>query len=269
MRLLFLLQGWGIASPMFGRLSFSFFMLHIFGERKHNKFSAQWPFWFTIISQAIVNIATIILIYTQCGAHPQALWDPTVHAQCLSPQAQTNFSYFQCALNSATDLYLTVLPAMAMRGLNMNWAKKLVIIFLLSLSVLALAASLVKAYWIKELSDRGDFTWALVKLHYWAVAENYLVIIAASVPLLNALVHRKKGYGTGSASYKQSDAGRITVENTWSVRHDELEGCEAGDTVVQFVAVDAKEKVRLSTIPLAEDPRHSQGERLGSDAATE
>jgi len=124
MRLLFLLQGWGIASPMFGRISFSFFMLHIFGERKHNKFSAQWPFWFTIISQAIVNIATIILIYTQCGAHPQALWDPTVHAQCLSPQAQTNFSYFQCALNSATDLYLTVLPAMAMRGLNMNWAKK-------------------------------------------------------------------------------------------------------------------------------------------------
>lgn len=96
MRLLFLLQGWGIASPMFGRISFCFFMLHIFGNRKYEKASGQWPFWFTIISQAVVNVATIILIYSQCGAHPQALWDSTVQAKCLNPQVQTNFSYFQC-----------------------------------------------------------------------------------------------------------------------------------------------------------------------------
>jgi hypothetical protein len=71
-------------------------MLHIFGNRKYEKASGQWPFWFTIISQAVVNIATIILIYSQCGAHPQALWDSTVQAKCLNPQVQTNFSYFQC-----------------------------------------------------------------------------------------------------------------------------------------------------------------------------
>ena len=106
------------------------------------------------------------------------------------------------------------------------------------------------------------------------MAENYLVIIAASIPLLNVLLHRSKWYGTGSgrsgsykqSDYKQSDVGHITVENTWSVQHDELEG-EPGNTLVQFVADDAKEKVRLSTIALAEDRRHSRRERLGSDAA--
>jgi hypothetical protein len=92
MRFAFLLQGWGIASPMFGRISFCLFMLYIVGENRYMRLSL----WFSIISQVVVNVATIILIYSQCGSHPEALWDPRVHATCLSPRAQTNFSYFQC-----------------------------------------------------------------------------------------------------------------------------------------------------------------------------
>lgn len=36
----------------------------------------------------------------------------------------------------------------------------------------------------------------MIGLHYWAVSENYVVIIAASVPVLNALV--KRGYDLSS-----------------------------------------------------------------------
>jgi hypothetical protein len=93
MRFLFLLQGWGIASPMFGRISFCLFLLYIVGN--NNKRYTRWSLWFAVAAQAIVNLATIVLIYTQCGTHPQKLWDPSVHANCLGPEVQTNFSYFQ------------------------------------------------------------------------------------------------------------------------------------------------------------------------------
>jgi hypothetical protein len=94
MRFAFLLQGWGIASPMFGRISFCLFLLRIFSSNDREK-HLGYTLWFAIVSQAAVNVATIFIIYTQCGRHPEALWDASVHATCLAPEVQTNFSYFQ------------------------------------------------------------------------------------------------------------------------------------------------------------------------------
>jgi hypothetical protein len=92
MRFAFLLQGWGIASTMFGRTSFCVFLLHI---AKIKPF-VRWTLWFAITSQFLVNIAMIIVVYSQCGNHPQSLWDPSVGGKCLKPNVQTNISYFQC-----------------------------------------------------------------------------------------------------------------------------------------------------------------------------
>lgn len=41
----------------------------------------------------------------------------------------------------------------------------------------------------------------LTKMHYWAVSENYVVIIAASVPLLNALIKSGRQLKSSGASY--------------------------------------------------------------------
>jgi hypothetical protein len=59
------------------------------------------------------------------------------------------------------------------------------------------------------------------------VAENYIVIIAASVPLLNVLVKRgKQQYGSGSASHKMSTSGPIMVQKTLTVCSDTQPACE-------------------------------------------
>jgi hypothetical protein len=63
----------------------------------------------------------------------------------------------------------------------------------------------------------------LVKLHYWAVAENYIVVIVASVPQLNALLKCGSRSLKGTESYQMGASKQITVRNTWTVvRQDPL-----------------------------------------------
>lgn len=90
LRYIFLLEGWGIASPMFGRISFCFFMLGLVPYR-----SLRVILWSSIVFQVLVNGATIVVVYSQCGSHPAAFYDPSVHGDCLNPSIQTNVSYFQ------------------------------------------------------------------------------------------------------------------------------------------------------------------------------
>jgi hypothetical protein len=87
----------------------------------------------------------------------------------------------------------------------------------------------------------------LVKLHYWAVAENYIVIIAASIPLLNPLVKRgRQRYGSGSGSHKTSTTMGITVQNAVTVYHDTQQACKSDDVSGGFHKYDFNEKTVIS-----------------------
>ena len=68
-------------------------------------------------------------------------------------------------------------------------------------------------------------TGGLVKLHYWAVPENYIVIIAASGPPLNLLVKRaRQHFGSSSDSHEISCSEGITVKSSWAISSDPMDG---------------------------------------------
>ncbi|KAF2246309.1 hypothetical protein BU26DRAFT_461975 [Trematosphaeria pertusa] len=232
MKFIFLCQGWGVASPMFGRISICLLLLNFVVSNLRLK----WFLWFLVITQAVVNILTIVLIYVQCGSHVSALWDPEVDAKCWSPLVQRNFGFFQCAWNSFTDLAFTVLPTIMLRGIKLPWAKKVGVIFLLSLSVIALIASIIKGYLIKELGARDDFTWNFITFQLWASAENYIVIICAIGPALRALLRSEKRsptdeiYELGSGT-RSSRLGAMMAQKWWSASgasHREKPGDDNG-----------------------------------------
>ncbi len=88
----------------------------------------------------------------------------------------------------------------------------------------------------------------MVKLHYWAVSENYIVIIVASAPILNALIKRaKEHYGDGTELSKAPSSRVITVKNSWTV--DRAEAGAPADAVATPDGSDAEEKMVISTIP--------------------
>lgn len=146
MKFVFLCQGWGVASPLFGRVSICLLLLNFAVSR-----TQRWFLWFLVVTQIIFNSVTIILIYVQCGSRVSALWDPGIDAQCWNPIVQRNVGFFQSSKyfsyifppvlmllgwNSFTDLALTVLPAIMLWHLKVELAKKVAVIILLSLSVM-------------------------------------------------------------------------------------------------------------------------------------
>lgn len=130
---IFISQGHGVLSPMFGRVAFCVYLYNILGVSSPRKRQSLIA---TIVLQLAINISCTIMIYTQCGTNLQALWNPSVKAVCLSADVQTNYGYVQSAINSLSDLYLTVLPALIVWGMQTKISIKLGLTALLSLSVL-------------------------------------------------------------------------------------------------------------------------------------
>jgi hypothetical protein len=149
MKFVVICQAFGIASPAFGRISFSIYLLQFVIFERKRRLLLQ----FCIGTQVLVNVLTMVLIFVSCGRHPAAMWDPSIKANCWSPIFQRDFGFFQCSescsqtrlcvpadtvlgWNSLTDLYLTIMPATIVYHLQMRRAKKLGVSLLLGVSFL-------------------------------------------------------------------------------------------------------------------------------------
>lgn len=86
---------WAFLSPMAGRLSFCFFLLWVIGENPRIK---RWPIYSAMVIQVAVNIASIVVMYAQCGTDLNILWDllraGEVSTRCWDPRIQTWWGYF-------------------------------------------------------------------------------------------------------------------------------------------------------------------------------
>lgn len=170
-----IIQAFAITTSALGRISFAIFLLQLVGPSK------RWQkafLWGVVTLQLVVTIPTLIQIYTQCGTHLSAMWDPAIaaHHSCDSPDIQTIIGFVQsgqylfdrtsrkkkltiyAGLNSLCDLILTILPCFILWQLHMPISTKIGLGAVLTLSIFALGASIVKAVEIKNLGGRSDFT---------------------------------------------------------------------------------------------------------------
>jgi hypothetical protein len=83
-----------ITTPMWGRISFALFLIHLLGPTAWIKRGILWS---VIGVQAVVNTIIVIQIYAQCGTHPTAIWNPEVRkvAHCQSPEVQLYMGFVQ------------------------------------------------------------------------------------------------------------------------------------------------------------------------------
>ncbi|PSK43768.1 hypothetical protein B9Z65_7282 [Elsinoe australis] len=182
---------WAFLSPMAGRLSFCFFLLWVIGENPRIK---RWPIYSAMVIQVVVNIASIVVMYAQCGTDLNILWDllraGEVSTRCWDPRIQTWWGYFSGSINSATDLFLTVLPAVVVSFSKLTWRSRIGLMALLCLSFLAMIACIKRTVEAKVLSEWADYTYDLVPYAIWVSVEINVVIIASSIPILRPLFKR-------------------------------------------------------------------------------
>ena len=81
----------GFLSPMFGRISFSLFLLSLVWRSK----IPRWPLWVNIGVQVAFNVPSVILMYIQCGSHLSSLYDLdliTTQKYCWNIKVQSYWS---------------------------------------------------------------------------------------------------------------------------------------------------------------------------------
>lgn len=61
--------------------------------------------WFIIITQWLVNLATMIEILVSCEQY-QMLWNTNMKQNCVSPMVQTYIGYFQGGMSNALCLFI-------------------------------------------------------------------------------------------------------------------------------------------------------------------
>ena len=91
------------------------------------------------------------------------------------------------AWNSTADLVLTLLPVMILKDLNMEVRTKIVLCVVMGMSIFAMVACIVKTVELRALGDKEDFTYNTARFVIWFTIEQYVVIIAASIPTIRPL----------------------------------------------------------------------------------
>ncbi|KAI1839595.1 hypothetical protein JX266_014196 [Neoarthrinium moseri] len=193
----FIGQTFGIMGSTFGRLSFIVLVMQLFGLSR----KLRLLLWVLFGLQALTNIFTAVLIYTQC-TNVIALWDSSVTQDCWPQSVQINIAYAHTTFNGVTDLFLTIFPTVKIWNLQMALRLKVGLMLLLGTSLLAFVAVVMKIIYISALARDGDITFTTVPMYTWIVVEGALVALSASIPSIRPLVKqafRKKGSSKLSA----------------------------------------------------------------------
>ncbi|KAL4940011.1 hypothetical protein BDV06DRAFT_197629 [Aspergillus oleicola] len=146
-------QPFGVIAPLLGRISFMLFLLnsvitvHTANDRRRKLL------WCLIGLQVPVNIVPCILQFTQCDP-VDALWDPLrLMTHCQGARVVQKFGYFQGAFNALTDLILILIGVAVIVSLKMRRSNKMVLGGILSLSLLAMIAAILKTIQISNLNS--------------------------------------------------------------------------------------------------------------------
>ncbi|KAJ9307388.1 hypothetical protein DTO217A2_3070 [Paecilomyces variotii] len=209
---------WGIISPTLGRISYALFLLSVLWLLTTVR---RIMLWILISLQVVLNFLAFIILFAQC--HPTSrVWDPSVPGYCVSVNVQPDIGFAQGAINTLSDLVLTVIGMTVVLHLNVRKWTKVVLAVLMGLSLIAMVASIVKTVELKRLESTVDFTYDTVPFVIWYTLENNVVMIAASIPKVRPLVillQRKYSSSRGTsergsdfASYYDEESARARFE---------------------------------------------------------
>ncbi|KAK1966089.1 hypothetical protein LY78DRAFT_681191 [Colletotrichum sublineola] len=161
------------------KISFAVLYLRLLPDelfRRTNKFLV-----ILLFAEGIAETAVVIF---RC-APIQRAWIPTVPGTCLD---LTIFYYIAFVIKLVTDLVLFIQPIPTVWKLQLRVAKRIGVIFMLSLGLLACVISIIRVTYINAFDS--DVTFLLADPLLWSEVEVCALIICAGVPSLKPLISR-------------------------------------------------------------------------------
>ncbi|KAL6836946.1 GPCR, PTH11-type [Trichoderma camerunense] len=163
------------------KLTFLFFYYRIFSETNKMRYLVIFGIVLVVgfsVSLFFGNVFSCIPV--------EKAWNPIVPGHCLNPVI---LPYVSGISSSVLDLYTLVLPVPVLVGLNMDLKRKVKVIAVFSIGLLACAASLVRLGMTPILHSSPDASWNLSKMSVWATVEVNVGLICACLMLLPAFLN--------------------------------------------------------------------------------
>jgi hypothetical protein len=149
-----------------------------------------------IALQLAVNVPVSIFVFTQCGSF-KTLWEHGIMdppPSCVRHETIKILALVAVVINAATDLYLTILPAVVVWSIKvMKYRARLGLAATLGLSFFATIASVIKVWCVYALYTYMPSLQTVGRLIVVMGVEINVVIIAASIPVLAPLFLQKSG----------------------------------------------------------------------------
>ncbi|KAK3342086.1 putative integral membrane protein [Lasiosphaeria hispida] len=154
------------------------------------RLSERWMkvmIWIIIITLNAIMGTAMLFMWIKC--RPFALvWDQTIEGYCIPQQKIITLFQWSAGWSGSMDIILALCPWFILWNLTMTVREKFGVAIAMSMGVVAGAASFVKMVMLPKLA--GDPT-ETVAVTIWGGAEGAITIIAASIPVLRALIQKK------------------------------------------------------------------------------
>ncbi|KAG7283942.1 hypothetical protein NEMBOFW57_010300 [Staphylotrichum longicolle] len=142
--------------------------------------------WFIIITvNACLGVA-VAITWAQCTPI-EKVWQPLLPGECWPKGIQVRYNIFTAIYSGAMDIVLAVVPWKIIWTLTMNRKEKIGVMVAMSMGVFAGVTSIIKITQLPSISN-STFTESTTQLVILAAAESAITIIAASIPILRALI---------------------------------------------------------------------------------
>ncbi|GAW12980.1 hypothetical protein ANO14919_023560 [Xylariales sp. No.14919] len=163
-----------IVSSTSSKISILIFLVRLMGvtaKRWHLIF--LWGLCAVLI---ILNVIAIVVIVRFCDP-PHKQWQPWVPGTCIDPQIQRYIGIIQSSYNALMDVIVAIFPAVFITKLKITRRMKVGLSLLMSGSVFAAGATIVKVYLLKDLDKHADITWYWAPITLWYTKQPALCSI--------------------------------------------------------------------------------------------
>ncbi|KAK0118629.1 hypothetical protein ONS95_007513 [Cadophora gregata] len=201
-------------------------------------------------------VAFIFGVMFQCGK-PSRYWTLSFIPQheCMS---ETKNLLAAGIINTVSDLVIVVLPIPIIWRLQLPIQQQIIIVLLFGAGVLVTVASILRTYYLYQVTDGWDKTWHASPAWVTSSVELYVGIMCASIPATKKFFSRfsPRLFGASTPPPEQSHA-RPSARNSAATNHDVELGAYSGHPFS-----DHKEETTFEAFPAP--PKYSHAINLGS-----
>jgi hypothetical protein len=165
----------------FTKLSFLAFYLRIFPTKKF-----RYICYFTMGVIAFGVFSFVMVTIFQC-VPVAGSWEKSLPSKCID---NSWFRWWWAGFNTATDLWVFLLPMPLLARLQLDLARKIGVMIMFALGLFTCITSILRMHALVESVATVDPTWGSFDALLWSVIEADCGIICACLPFLKPLVKR-------------------------------------------------------------------------------